>query len=108
MTSFSLDPTPINGFKRDEANVAALRPVLADPVLQAALRAIEDSIPQHQTLPDQVPGVHHDTTIAHRYYWEQGARTALRTLRNLAIFREPKEAKQVHDQFEHIDETITL
>ena len=106
MTPFSLDPSPIVAFKRNEGLVTALRPLLASPEIQAALRAIEEAIPQQSTLPAQVPGVHHDTTIAHRYYWEQGARTALRTLRNLGLFNTPQEVQPVADQFEHVDETI--
>lgn len=104
---FHLDEDRLSQFRSNEALVDAIRPVLQSPVFQSALTTIEDAIPATD-LPDQIPGVHHDTTVAHRLYWEQGARSVIRTLRKLGVFREPKEAVQEEEQFAHVEKSITL
>jgi hypothetical protein len=44
-----------------------LAELLEDPVMQEALKAVL-SLSAPRDIPAHVPGVHHDTTIAHQFY----------------------------------------
>lgn len=69
----------IRQFRSSEPFTSSLSILLADPVMQEALRRLRDAItPAVQ--PEMRPGVHIDTLLAHEFQRLLGAQEAINTL----------------------------
>lgn len=76
-----IEVTPeVARFRQSELLRDALAVLLEDPVMVQALAAVQ-SVAIPRSVPKQVPGVHHDTIIAHNFWHTLGVTKALTTLR---------------------------
>lgn len=77
------DITPeIAEFRRQSILRDKLATLLEDPTMKLAIKAVL-SMGVPRAVPQQVPGVHHDTTIAHTFYNHLGVVKAMNALQFL-------------------------
>lgn len=112
MTTITLPPSrEETQFRRVPEAAAALAALLATPQFVKAAQIIRDEAVL-RTLPAQVPGVHHDTSIAHYAHFLMGINACLDRLKRMSIAL-PKdgpdpadEVEGVEDYFSHVAERI--
>lgn len=80
----------------------AMAAILADPTMQKALDALATATTP-TSIPSQISGVHHDTTIAHEFHRMLGVAQTLNTLRALgtAVGAHEQEASIEGTEFTH-------
>lgn len=72
MTNETFEVTPeIARFRQSQVLRDGLAAALENPVVAQALQAVM-SLATPRSIPANVPGVHHDTTIAHQFYHHLG------------------------------------
>lgn len=64
-------PSSLRDFRSSASLTEALSELINDPTFRRLMSALRE-VPLPRSLPKQVPGVHHDTTIAHQYHWNMG------------------------------------
>jgi|JI8StandDraft_1071087.scaffolds.fasta_scaffold151615_2 hypothetical protein len=93
----------ITKFRSSPELTAGLYAALQNPTLQTALTAIKESALVAEP-PPQVPGVHHDTTIAHALHKQMGVIYVLKCLDTMT--RQAKDAPQVEGEYDWATENI--
>lgn len=61
-----------------------LNELLGEPTMRHAIEAL-GSLGMPRQIPRHVPGVHHDTTVAHMYHRQLGVRTVLTMLHKMTM-----------------------
>jgi len=90
-------------FRKSAELVTQLQEALALTSMKQALSILSDESRPRNSLPDQVPGLHPDTNLAHYYHFLQGANAILDRLKRLARRFNANEAlTEDPDEFDHI------
>lgn len=83
----------IQEFRRSSTYVRDLAQLLENPTLKEALERL-DTLCRPRSMPSPMPGVAHDTTIAHAYCECMGVTKAIRALKAMAVAVEDGEINE--------------